>query len=262
MNKQTRLHIYTVGSFLFMLTMNALANIVPLGGRTTGQLSDLYPTLFTPAGFTFSIWGVIYALLCLYILFQLGVVKPKDSNEQQTSPKRVATLFAVSSVANGLWILAWHYEQIALSLAFMIVLLLSLIGINLHMSTYSLKRIEYLCIFLPFNVYLGWISIATIANVSVLLVDLGWSGILLSDVAWLVLVLLFGAFLGSLAVVRSHAIPYAAVFIWAYYGIWSEHTSANGFNGVYPVVIWTAILSMLAIGGSIIYVLYKGYQHA
>ena len=125
-------------AFVFMITMNYLANALPLNGKTTGQLSDQYPNLFTPAGITFSIWGVIYLLLLVFIILQLW-------GSQQKLVSSMGWAFVASALFNGLWILAWHYERTGLSVLIMLGLLASLIFINqrLALQPFSITKFAF-----------------------------------------------------------------------------------------------------------------------
>lgn len=152
--------------FLFagMIIMNYLANALPLNNVTTGQLSDSYPNLFVPAGITFSIWGVIYLLLAIFCVIQF-------TGANQVVISKIGLLFAATCILNGLWIVAWHYRLVGLSLLIMTAFLISLIIINI-----LIKGLTFSFVKAAFGVYLGWICIATIANVTTLLVSIGWSG--------------------------------------------------------------------------------------
>ncbi len=194
-------------AFLAMVAMNYLANALPINGKNTGQLSDLYPNLFTPAGITFSIWGVIYLLLLVFIIVQL-----KADNQKLVSS--IGWAFVISSVFNGLWILAWHYERTGLSVIIMVGLLASLIYINQQLSgmPFSITK-------LTFDIYLGWICIATIANVTALLVSVNWGGLGISAEVWTILLIATGALITIAAMHRLHNPYLALAVIWAFAGI-------------------------------------------
>ena len=232
------LRIVIVITYAAMITANALANILPLNGQTTGELSDKYGNLFAPAGFTFSIWGFIYLLLLFHVIYQLGLFQ-KNTNPQLL--RQVGIYFSISSVLNASWIFLWHYEHLALSVVVMLLMLLTLIKINTLTFTASLTRRESFFVRLPFSVYFGWITIATIANITALFVDLDWNGFGISEVTTF----------------RRQDIAYALVLIWAYYGIYSKHTSESGFNMEYPSVTTSVIICLLLITLTIIFVAVK-----
>ena len=144
--------------FVQMITVNALANILPINNKTTGEISDQYANLFTPSGATFAIWGLIYSLLLGFsvaILFKSNFEK---------FPKKALYLFIANSILNSCWIFVWHHEMIVLSLVVMLFLLLTLIRLNIVLNSLKLSLIQAVFLRLPFTVYFGWITVATIAN--------------------------------------------------------------------------------------------------
>ena len=176
-NSQSRLplSIANLVGFVVVVVVNALATTIPLGGMTTGQLSDLYPNLFVPSGLTFSIWGIIYLLLGIYVVY--GVVfSSKKSEPSNSFMDKVGILFLISCIANAGWIFSWQYRVLPLSLVCMLILLLSLIFMypRLNVGKSNARSSEKYMVHLPMSIYLGWISIATIANVTALLVYYKW----------------------------------------------------------------------------------------
>jgi FtsH-binding integral membrane protein len=140
----------------------------------------------------------------------------------------------------------------------MIGLLISLIKIADILRSQKLNALENWLVRLPFSIYFGWITVATIANITVLLVSLGWNGFGLSDVFWTVVVLLVGAVIGSWRTIHDRNIPYALVLIWAYGAILSKHLSATGFAGQYPAVIYTVIGCLIVFAAMAVYAGVKG----
>lgn len=195
--------------FLFagMIVMNYLANALPLNNKTTGELSDSFPNLFVPAGVTFSIWGIIYILLLSYCIVQFTA-------SGRVITGTVSLLFGLTCIFNALWIVAWHYQKLPLSLLLMAGLLLSLIFINLYTKELNPGLIKA-----AFGVYLGWICIATIANVTALLVDSGWNGAGLSQVAWTIIMISAGTLIVVAAVLRISNPYIGLAVIWALSGI-------------------------------------------
>ncbi|MFT4536302.1 MAG: hypothetical protein ACJA1A_002585 [Saprospiraceae bacterium] len=204
-------------ALIFMLVMNTLAISLPLGGKTTGELSDIYPNLFVPAGFTFSIWSIIYLLLIGMIVYQW------IASAEKSEISKVGPWFIVNGLANGAWIVAWHYELVPVSLIIMFVLLGSLIMIyrNLSVNYFGSNGVKWL-VNVPISVYLGWISVATIANFTTVFVHYGWSGFGISEDVWSVIILIIAVVLGCLMMYRHKDIFYAAVIAWASYGILSK----------------------------------------
>jgi hypothetical protein len=236
--------------FVLMIVMNALANTLPINGQNTGEISDQYPNLFQPTGFTFSIWGIIYLLLGAYSIFQLTRIGQVESEVIQKTYFTVNILFSISSLANISWLLFWHHNQILLSMIAMIVLLVTLILIsNQTESLNLLTRIS-------FSVYFGWIVIASIANMTILLVDLGVPSFNSTSVFLTIVILIVGIVIGSLVIYLKSDIAFGLVFVWAYTGILIRHLSQSEFNFQYPAIVYTSIFSiivLLIINGIVFY---------
>lgn len=231
--------ILTPVAYLAMIAVNYLANALPIAGRDTGAISDSYPNLFAPAGYAFSIWGLIYILLAIYVIYQFK----KGNSEVSTKVNR---FFVLTSLLNISWIFAWHYDFIWLSVILMLGLLFSLKKISKILKPVALNARDYRFIYLPFSVYLGWITVATIANISVFLVSINWNGFGLSEVFWTVLIILIGAIIGSLRTIQNRNIPYGLVLVWAYGAILYKHLSPTGFAKSYPEVIGAVLVSLLS----------------
>ncbi|MDZ7672150.1 MAG: hypothetical protein U5K53_04865 [Halanaerobiales bacterium] len=207
-------------SLVLVLFINFLANYLPINGYNTGELSDVYPNLFVPAGITFSIWGLIYLFLTIFIVFQF-IPMGKNEEIKNNIIQKIGYLFFFSSIANAGWILAWHYLYIFLSLLVMISLLLILIKIynNLNIGIKEYNKKIYTIFIMPFSVYLGWITVATIANVTALLVDINWNGFGFSDIFWTVAVIIVGLIITLYNLLKRKDIAYSLVIVWAYFGI-------------------------------------------
>lgn len=242
--KNVFIKIMTAFFYVAMVTVNFLANALPINNRTTGDISDAYFNLFAPAGITFSIWGLIYLLLGIYVVYQFT----RSGQKQEKIFEKINLLFIITSIANISWILAWHYDYILFSVLLMLILLVSLIMIADILRREKLKLKEKLFISLPFSVYFGWITVATIANITVLLVSLGWNGFGLADFIWTSIILLIGALIGILRMCKDKNMTYGLVLIWAYFGIFFKHLSGSGFDGKYPSVILTAVICLLLFG--------------
>lgn len=228
-------------AYVAMVVVNFLANSLPINNRSTGAISDAYPNLFAPAGLTFSIWGLIYLLLAGYVVYQFINRNPK----KQELLKNINPLFIATSLANISWIFAWHYNFIGVSLFFMALLLVCLIGIADMIRLERLTLQEKIFISIPFGVYFGWITVAAIANVSVFLVSIGWGGLGIADFIWTCIILLVGALIGILRMQKDKNSAYGFVLIWAYLGILLKHLSPTGFDGRYPTIITTVVVCIL-----------------
>jgi hypothetical protein len=230
--------ITNIVALVVALVVNALATTLPLGGRTTAEISDSFNILFVPAGYVFSIWGLIYLALIGFAVFQALPA-------QQSNPAVRATgwWFAVSSLANALWIVFWHYGYYPLTLVVMLALLASLVVIYRRLAVLAKPdtATRWLVRF-PFSLYLGWISVATVANASAVFVDLGWNGRPLSPVAWTVTMIAVAAALALAMLYRHRDLTYSGVIIWAFVGIIVKQTAYA------PIVIAGA----LAIGAIVV----------
>lgn len=199
-----------------VLTINTLAVMLPINGMSTGELSELYPSLFTPAGFTFSIWSVIYLLLIGFAIFQWKILSKPYFTE-------LSLWFLVSSLANMSWILAWHYLFMYASVLIMLILLFSLTRIFLLLQSFTINSLtEKIFIKLTFIFYFSWICVATIANVSALLVSLSWDGGILSPILWTITMITIASALGIYISARFHEPTFLLVLIWALYGIYGK----------------------------------------
>lgn len=228
-------------TFIIMIAVNIAANTIPINGITTGEVSNMYPNLFAPAAYAFAIWGLIYLLLAMYTLYQFA---NKDIKNNELLNK-VGILFSISSVANALWVLAWHNLMIPLSMILMIVILVCLILITEAINCSNLSTVERVFIRLPFSVYFGWITVASIANAATLLVSLGWESFGIAATIWTIVVLLVGMVIGTSVINKYIDFAYGLTLIWAYNGILVKHLSENGFNGQYPLIIATVILCII-----------------
>ncbi len=258
MKKLTSISIIVLFTYLAMVIVNGLANALPINGMNTGAISDSYPNLFAPAGITFIVWGVIYFLLAGHTAYQLGLSRKKGEEVKTALLTEVGTLFAISSLANVGWIFSWHYKVIPLSMLFMLVILVCLALITIRINKEKLTANEKVFIRLPFSVYFGWITVATIANATVLLVSLLGSNVNLlgiSEVAWTIAILLIGLAIGAYTTFKNRDIPYGLVIVWAYIGILIKHLLAqpDGFNSQYPAVIVTVIISLVVLVATIVF---------
>lgn len=213
-------------AFVLTFIVNGLAGSTTIiGGQETAQVSDANPTLITPAGYVFSIWGIIYLFLGVFVLYQaLPSQKGKDFH------KNIGWLFVLSCVANIIWLFFWQYEYLSLSVVLMFLLLasLTLIYLRLDIGKSKTNLRERLAVHLPFSVYLGWITIATIANISATLVSMNLDSVFLGVNAetWAILVIIVAVVIAVLVLATRKDLAYALVVIWALVGI-SAKQSGN-----------------------------------
>lgn len=244
----TNLQIANLLGFITMIALNTLAITLPVAGRTTGEISDSYPNLFVPAGYAFSIWSVIYSLLLVFIILQSRHL----FNKEKAGPAFVNTIgwwFVISSIANASWILAWHYLLTTLSLLIMLAILGSLIVIYQRLRANSNNAPIPFFVKLPFSIYLGWITVATIANVTAVLVSIDWNGFGISEVSWTVTVLIVGGIIGSLFLWLRRDIAYVSVIIWAFWAIVVKRQAiGNPDESIIITTIYAILVLFLIVG--------------
>lgn len=247
-----RLQVLNIISFIGVIVVNGLANLLPINGYQTGEVSELYPNLFTPAGITFSIWGIIYLTLAGFVLYQArGLISKKEPLLDLL--KRVGYLFAISCLANIGWLIAWHYLKIKLSLLIMLVLLGSLAAIyrRLDIGKWAVSRKENWFVHLPFSLYTAWITVATLANLTVVLVDLNWYGTLIPAELWTVGLILLAVGAAVYMYTTRGDLYYNLVIIWALLGIIIKRVVIA--EQLVASVVLAAGLGSLMIVGNIIY---------
>jgi hypothetical protein len=209
-------------TILATLVVNGLANALPLNGLNTGQISDRFNVYFVPAGYVFSIWGLIYLGLIVFAIFQA-------LPSQRENPRLRATGWWISlgGLANSVWIFFWHYEQFPLTLIAMLVLLGTLIVtyLRLGIGRATVPAAETWFARLPFSIYLGWITVATVANVTSLLDYLKWNGFGIAPEIWMGIVLAAVLVIAALMNFTRRDIAYTAVILWALAGISVKHAA-------------------------------------
>jgi len=253
MEKKEILQIFNLIGFIATVIVNFLAVLLPIGGNTTQQLSDAIPNLFVPAGITFSIWTFIYIFLGLFSIYQIRDIFKKDKIEMKFLDD-IGYFFIIGSLANITWIIVWHYRLVPLSLIFMIILLVSLLLIYIKLSIGKLKvsKIEKVAVHIPFSIYLGWITVATIANVTAVLVnDLGVSGSGPIAEILTILVIAVAVLITFAMLLLRKDYAYSLVVIWALLGIFIKQIALN------LTVAITALTSGILILVGIVYIIIR-----
>jgi hypothetical protein len=214
--------ILVVLTVLATIVVNILANALPLNGLNTGEISDRFQVYFVPAGYVFSIWGVIYIGLIAYAVYQALPAQRENPRLRQTG-----YLVAASGLANITWLFLWHYEQFGLTLVAMLILLGLLIAIyqRLGMAKISASPAETWTVRVPFSIYLGWITVATVANVTALLDYLNWDGFGIAPEIWMLIVLAAVLVIAALVSLTRRDMAYNLVILWALVGIAVKHSA-------------------------------------
>jgi benzodiazapine receptor len=223
-------------SVVATVVVNGLANALPLNGVTTGEISDGFDVLFVPAGYVFAIWSLIYLGLFAY-----GIYQALPAQKENPRLRAIGWPFVVGSIANMVWIFLWHYGYLALTVVAMLALLASLIVIYQRLGTgrTRVSRAETWLVRVPFSIYLGWITVATIANITNLLWASGWNGFGLSAEAWFVIMLGATVIIAGLMAYTRGDVAYLLVLVWALVGIAVKHA------GLQPLVVASLIAAGL-----------------
>ncbi len=235
MKKELIIKLAVLVSVLAMFVVNILSNVLPINGLTTAEISNAIQIYFVPAGYVFSIWGLIYIGIVIYLISMFTNFTKEDM--------AIAPFVIASSLANTIWIFMWHYQLIYLSVIFMLVILASLIVIALKLNKPDVSLVKKT----PFNIYLGWISVASIANIAGALYTANWNGFGISPEIWSAIMLVIATGLAVLALIKKN-IAYSLVILWAVIGIVVK------FQGVSNIVAITATLSVIVL------ILFMGYK--
>lgn len=237
---------------LVAIVVNGLAAGLPLNGMDTGALSDLYPNLFVPIGLTFSIWGVIYLWLLAFVVY--GLARSR-SDEPGGHLERIGPWFLVNCSANAAWIFAWHWKLVGLSLALMLVILASLIAMYLRLGIGRRPADpgERWLIHTPISIYLGWITVATIANVTTLAVDLGAPAFGPVPALLTVGVLAIAVLITAGVLWRRRDVAYALVVVWAFLGIYLKRADAveDGSGLVATAALVCLVALIVSVGAAL-----------
>ena len=240
MHRDTIRQYANLFSVILALAVNILASTLPLNGQNTGEISDRFDVYFVPAGYVFAIWGVIYIGWIAFTIFQF-----QPSQKESPRLRRLGYLFAFSNLANAAWLFCWHYNRFGLSVLVMLVLLGLLIAsyLRLDVNRASVSRVEYWSVDIPFGLYLGWITVATVANIADWLYFVEWNGFGIAAQTWAIIMLAVASLLGlAMALTRRDA-AYLVVLVWAFIGIAVKQVSA-------PMVVlssWIAAVIMLGL---------------
>ena len=253
MNRDIVRQVAVVVAVIATIVVNVLANALPINGLTTAEISDRFEVFFVPAGYVFAIWGLISIALLAFAAFQA-----LPSQRANPRLRRVGYWFVLGSAANIAWIFLWHYEQFALTVAAMLLLLVSLIVVYLGLGVgrAAVTVGERWFVHLPFSIYLGWITVATIANVTALLAYLNWDGFGIAPEVWTALVLAVAVVIAALMALTRADVAYLLVLVWAFVGIAVKHgdTAAVAVSALVAagLAVAFAVMSALRVrrGGS------------
>jgi hypothetical protein len=240
MNTDRLRQLFNIVAVVLTIAINGLANALPLNGQGTGEISDRFRVFFVPAGYVFSIWGLIYLGLIAFAIYQA-----LPSQAANPGLRRVGYLFVLSCVANIAWLFLWHYNIFLLTLVAMLSLLGTLIAIYLILGIGRTPAppAETWLVRLPFSIYLGWVTVATIANATSVLDYLRWDGFGIAPEVWAVIMLAAATIIGMLVGITRRDTAYLLVLIWAFVGIGVKHSAtATVAVGAYIATGWLVLV--------------------
>lgn len=232
--------------FVAMIVINYLSNSLPLNGRNPAELSDLYPNLFVPAGFTFAIWGIIYLLLLIWVSAQIVTMFSGNLRSKiGLAINRQGWWFAATCLLNIAWIFAWHWQQLLGSVLVMTGLLLALLALNkaINNGISSDSRLEKYMTHIVFGLYQGWITVALIANITATLTGLQWQGAGIAPEVWATVVIAVGAGLAVYMTWQRNILFHGVAVAWALWGIFSKRHAI----GDAPLVEYAALAAMAVV---------------
>lgn len=239
-------------ALLTTIFVNYLANALPLNNRDTGSISDNFPVRFTPAGYVFAIWSLIYLGLIAYAIWQA-----LPGQRDNARLRAIFWPFMLSCMANVTWLFSWHYGYYLLSALLMLILLGALIILyaRLYPSFPTVSHAERWTTHIPFRIYLGWITVATIANLTIVLYAQGWRGAPLDAPLWAAIMIVVATVVGLFFAVRLRDAAYTAVLVWAFIGIYIKQGDA-------PITAYSALAMAVVLAIAALFALVRRQRPA
>jgi translocator protein len=240
MSRDSLRQLANVLSVALALAVNILASALPLNGQNTGEISDRFQVYFVPAGYVFAIWGVIYIGWIAFAIYQA-----RSSQKENPRLRRLGFAFALSGVFNAAWLFCWHYNNFGLSVLVMLALLALLIVsyLRLDVGQMAVTGMEKWSVDIPFSIYLGWITVATVANITDYLYGVGWAGFGILPQVWAVMMIVVASLLGALMTVLRRDSAYVFVLAWSFAGIGVKQAATP----VVATTAWAAAVLMLGL---------------
>lgn len=224
-------------AYLLMVGMNYLANAIPLGGVNTGEVAYRYDNLLLPSGYVFSIWGVIYLLLGIFIVWQMS-----NKGNRPHIRTRISWFFAASAFFNAFWIIAWHTTDPSVSLKIMFLYFISILLVYLRLRGCCKEdlRAKFI-ITIPFSILLAWLSFALIANITAFLVSISWGAFGLPEQSWAIIILILTFLLAQIFLFLRSDIFAALTLCWAWMGILLRRFGESNSE----VLVWLLALMII-----------------
>lgn len=233
------------GFFLvFTIIFNYLSNTGIFNGKTIANVSNQYHNLFTPAGYAFSIWGIIYLLLIIFVFYTGRSLFNPSKNESDGFVEKIGWWFVVSCLANCAWILTWLYGFTGLSVIVLLIAFISLLMILMEALKYNSGNAQKWFINFPFQIYAGWVSVALIAAVAAWLTKIEWSGLGISDVSWTIILIIIASLIHLFITWKKNAPVFAFVAVWALVAIAMANKEVN--QEIYLAALIAAIIIFIS----------------
>jgi hypothetical protein len=242
------LAILNLLSVILVIAVNYVSQALRLNETTIGEISQKYDNLFTPASYAFAIWGIIFLGLLAYGIFQVRRAffgdKPSEFIIQ------TGYWFIAANVLNSLWVFAFVFDYTGVSVLIMLGILFSLIKIilNTNMERWNAPISTIVFVWWPICLYSGWISVATIANVSAYLTKVGWDGTPFSELSWTIIMIVIATSINLVMILKRNMREFAAVGVWALFAIYIRHSDS------------LETIAYTALGGSILIFAYMGWH--
>lgn len=225
------------------IAMGYLSNTGIFNRNTMASVSAKYQNLFTPAGYAFSIWGLIYLGLLGFVIYYGRSLFINEADQDDKTIEQIGWWFVISCVANSLWVIAWPFDYTLLSVLLMLVLFISLLRIvvltKMELYDAPLKRILFL--WWPFCIYAGWVSVALIANIAAYLTKIGWNGFGLSETFWAITMIMVASIIHIFMIWDRNMREFALVLVWSLIAIAVANQSIN------PTVVLVSIIMAILV---------------
>ncbi len=258
MRKVKTLALLNLIFFFIAFTVSSLSQLKFFGGATNGEISDKYSTIFTPAGVTFSIWGVIYLSLFGFTIYKLVQSDRSDACASVSQDlSRIGYLFVINNIATTLWIFAFTYEYLLASMLLIIIQLITLTLIFIRLNLFNNDRLFANKLFtqFPLTIYFAWLCVATIANISLYLVSIQWDGFGIDPSIWAIIMIIVTVLLSVFIIMKKGNPFFGLVIMWALYGIILKRVSIDEI--AFSNVILTCWIGFGIVTALTVYQFYK-----
>jgi hypothetical protein len=243
--------IYALLNILVLIVViwwNYYSNTGNIGGKTVGELSAVLGNYFTPAGYAFAIWGIIYLALVAQAIYLVWAAFSKAIDSDFIS--QMGPYLIMTNCLNAAWLWFWLTENTGLSVVVMLAMLFALIILilNLRMNLPSQRKTGNWLVRFPISIYAGWITVATVANISAYLAKINWAGWGISEVTWAIVMITIAALVNIFIVFSRNLIAFPLVGVWALVAISVRHAGSE--NILQGAALISAALILLALGSN------------